>query len=204
MSTGLTQKQRSERTQTKLIEATTQCLIDLGYSQSSIQAICQQSGLTKGALFRQYKDKGELMLAVAARLYHRLLAQYRQRYLSAMPTRDPIALALSLIRGNFASPEFQAAMELQVAARTDPALAQGLRPILQENQRNIRQLARDLLPDIAANTSEFDALIDLVVLVFQGEIFEAGILGNQQQAEQRFALLERWIKTTLSQGELIP
>lgn len=195
--TKLTQQQRSNISRQKLLNAATECLIDVGYSQTSIQAICCRSGLSKGGLFRQFSSRVELMIATCEQVYKDLIALYQQRFKSLNKDVDRITAGLILLRDNFAHPKFQAAMELQVAARTDKVLAEGISPILKKNHQAIIDLSVKLFPKEAKSHPDFESVIDSVVLMFQGEVFESGVYRNAQNEQTRMAFIERIVRAEL-------
>ncbi|TDF38541.1 TetR/AcrR family transcriptional regulator [Alteromonadaceae bacterium M269] len=195
--TKLTQQQRSEISRNKLMNAATESLIEIGYSQTSIQEICNRAGLSKGGLFRQFSSRTALMVATCEQIYRDLLALYRQRFGELEEGADPIKSGLVLIRENFAHPKFQAAMELQVAARTDQTLAEGIAPILKNNHQAIVELSISLFPEQAKSHPSFESIIDSVVLMFQGEVFESGLYRNENDEKARLDFMERIVKFEL-------
>lgn len=195
----LSQQERSKLSQDKLIAATIESLIQVGYSQTSIQEICKRAGLSKGGLFRQYTTRTALMIATAGNIYEGLLDQYVQRFHRLKGSLDDIELALTLIRKNFLSPEFQAAMELHIAARTDRALSQGLKPIQERNNQKILELSKTIFPKQAESHKRFTTLINIIVLMFQGEAFERGVSSNKKEEQARFELLETLVRTEFNQ-----
>ena len=195
--TGLTQQQRSEISRRKLVNATMDSLVEVGYSQTSIQEICNRAGLSKGGLFRQFPNRTALMITTCEQVYQDLIAHYKERFRQLGEDADPIKSGLVLIRENFAHPKFQAAMELQVAARTDRALAEGISPILENNRKAIVDLSVSLFPEQSKSHSHFVSLIDSVVLMFQGEVFESGVYRNTDDEKARMAFIEHIVKVEL-------
>jgi TetR/AcrR family transcriptional repressor of nem operon len=57
------QRDRSTATQSKLIAAATELIRRKGYIATTIDEICEQAGLTKGAFFHHYASKEELAQA---------------------------------------------------------------------------------------------------------------------------------------------
>ena len=193
----LTQQQRRENSRRKLVNATIESLIELGYSQTSIQEVCNRAQLSKGALFRLFSSRTELMIASCAHIYKDLVTHYNKRFEKLGNSADPIKSGLILIRENFAHPKFQAAMELQVAARTDKALAEGISPILKNNHQAIVTLSVDLFPEYAKTYPDFESIISSVVLIFEGEVFESGLYRNVKEEGARMDFIERIVKAEL-------
>jgi AcrR family transcriptional regulator len=67
-----TQEERRSRTQARLLEATMECLVDLGWSGTSTTEVARRAGVSRGAQQHHYPTK---MVLVAAALEHLLEAQ---------------------------------------------------------------------------------------------------------------------------------
>ncbi|WP_419992538.1 TetR/AcrR family transcriptional regulator [Streptomyces boninensis] len=117
-----TQKERRTRTQARLLDATIECLAELGWSKTSTTEVARRAGVSRGAQQHHYPTK---MSLVDAAVEH-LLDQQRQAYEAAFaelpPERHNVEGALDLLWDVFRSPSARAMLELAVASRTDPEL----------------------------------------------------------------------------------
>lgn len=188
-SPKLTQAQRSEISKKKLMDANTKCLIELGYTQTSTQTICDRAGLSKGGLFRQYPSRTDLMIDTAKHIYDTLIAQFESRYQAEKELTHDVKKMVELIQSIFKTKAFQAVLELTIASRTDDKLKRGLRPIIQNNIQTVLGIARKLFPKAAANNPKFEAVIHLMILAFQGEVIDNLVYHAEGLAEARFKLL---------------
>lgn len=59
-----TQTERSERSRSALLEAAARGLSRHGYANLALAAVARDAGYTRGALYHQFKDKQDLILAV--------------------------------------------------------------------------------------------------------------------------------------------
>src|SRR5512144_2636319 len=57
-------QQRSEETRTKIMEAAIKLFSNQGYNKSSVDDICAEAGISKGAFYHHFKSKQELFLAL--------------------------------------------------------------------------------------------------------------------------------------------
>jgi len=55
---------KKARTQARLIEAAYEEVLEKGFASASLDAIARRAGMTKGAIYSNYRDKAQLMLAV--------------------------------------------------------------------------------------------------------------------------------------------
>ncbi|HZR36003.1 MAG TPA: helix-turn-helix domain-containing protein [Nevskia sp.] len=180
-----TQQERREATVRKLLDAATEALIEVGYSNTSVQEICQRAGVSHGGLFRHFSSRIELLIRVADDVGDGLLELYRRDFERLRKsTPDELVLALKLLRTNTQSRLHQAWFELQLAARTDRQLHQALLPIWKRRYEATQQLALALLPDAARDIPDFTVIVDTMVTLFHGEAMD-GFLREDAQAEKR-------------------
>lgn len=52
------------RTQARLVEAAYAEIVEKGFAAASLEAIARRAGMTKGAIYSNYRDKADLLLAV--------------------------------------------------------------------------------------------------------------------------------------------
>jgi len=180
-----TQAERSERTRELLLDATVECLVELGYAHTTVQEICQRAGVSHGGLFRHFSSRIELLIHVAEDVGEGLLELYRRDFERLRKsTPDELVLALKLLRVNTQSRLHQAWFELQLAARTDHQLHEALLPIWKRRYEATQQLALALLPDAAREIPDFTVIVDTMVTLFHGEAMD-GFLREDRQSEQR-------------------
>ncbi|MFS2294827.1 MAG: TetR/AcrR family transcriptional regulator [Actinomadura sp.] len=135
-SSRRTQEERRSRTQARLLEATMECLVDLGWSGTSTTEVARRAGVSRGAQQHHYPTKMEL---VAAALEHLLEAQrlaYETAFAVLPPERRNVSGALDLLWEVFRGRPAKALMELAVAARTDDEL----RPMCRDLNERILQV----------------------------------------------------------------
>ena len=165
--TRRTQAERRAHTREQLLEATVRCLETVGYAHTTTTEVCRLAGVSQGALFKHFPTKAVLMGGTAAYLFAGLVADYRRRFSRLPDGAGRLAAAIDLLWSLFETPRMHAAFELYVAARTEPDLARGLKPVADEHHKNLHALARDLFPT-AGRAPHFDALVDLIIGAFQG------------------------------------
>ncbi|NJC98153.1 MAG: TetR/AcrR family transcriptional regulator [Anaerolineae bacterium] len=57
-------QQRSEETRTRIMEAAIKLFSNNGYNKASVDEICAEAGISKGAFYHHFKSKQELFLAL--------------------------------------------------------------------------------------------------------------------------------------------
>jgi AcrR family transcriptional regulator len=140
------QQERSRATQQRLLEATVECLVDLGWSGASTTAIAERAGVSRGAQLHHYPTRSALVLAAVEHLAERRAAEIRQE--AAALTGDAegrVDRVIDMLAAAFTGPLFVAALEVWVAARTDADLRERLVPLEARVGREMHRLAVDLL-----------------------------------------------------------
>jgi AcrR family transcriptional regulator len=140
------QQQRSRATQSRLLEATVECLVERGWSGTTTTVIAERAGVSRGAQLHHYPTKAALVMAAVAHLAERRAAELRAEA-AALPT-DPdqrLNRVVDMLAASFTGPLFVAALELWVAARTDPELRAALVPLEARVGREMHRLTVGLL-----------------------------------------------------------
>jgi len=165
-----TQQERRAGTRRALLEATSGCLVAHGYAGTTTTAVCRRAGVSQGALFKHFSTKDGLLGAAAEHLYDELTERFLERFAAIeRSTRDPgerVEQAVRLLWEAFQSQEFAASLELEMAARTDPALRSVLGGVLTRHAERVRVQAAALFP--AATGERYDRTLDLVLEVMVG------------------------------------
>jgi AcrR family transcriptional regulator len=177
---------RSRETRRRLLEATTEALIDLGYANASTPEICRRAGVSQGALFKHFSRKRELLAASVEHLFARLIEDFEAGFAALDDEPDRVAAAVRLLRETFAQPRLLAAFELYTAARCDEALRHALAPVMAEHRENLRRAAARLFPEV----SRIGAVADAVVAAVQGAALGALLLAEPVAEDRAFAWLE--------------
>jgi AcrR family transcriptional regulator len=137
------QQERSRVTQHRLLEATVDCLVEHGWSGTTTTLVAAKAGVSRGAQLHHYPTKAALVLAAVEHLAVRRAGEIRAEAADA-PGKG-VGAAVDLLASAFTGPLFAAALEVWVAARTDPVLCTALVPLETRVGRELHRLAVDLL-----------------------------------------------------------
>lgn len=194
-----TQRERREGTRRKLLDATIETLVELGYARLTTIEVARRAGVSQGALFTHFATKGELLGAAVEHLLPRLVRDYRERFEAVPPGRDRIRESVELLWGMYQRPELQAAIELYVAARTDEELRASLARVEGPHRENLHRVAREMFPEAAATHPDFSGAIELALDAVQGAMV-GGVPRPDDPAHRRMLdALTRFLRTTLEQ-----
>jgi AcrR family transcriptional regulator len=161
------QAERSAATRQALLDATISCLVEDGYASTTTSRVAERAGLSRGAHLHHFQTRQALLAAamkhLAERRGERLLEAAEA--LPAGPGR--LAEALDLLWEGYASPLYQAALDLWTHARTDPELRERLALVERDLDRQTLRLSRSLFGELAERPG-FDRMIEMAAATMRG------------------------------------
>jgi AcrR family transcriptional regulator len=138
-----TQEQRSAATRLRLLDATIECLWEVGYSATTTSEIARRAGVSRGAQLHHFPRKEELVISAVRHLFERRLAEFKKSF---TPGQGDGSAAIDLLWPMFKGPTFYAWLELAVACRTDPALRGPLKALTESFGDDVKRTFRELFP----------------------------------------------------------
>ena len=117
-----TKAERGAATRARLLDATIEALIDVGWSGTSTTEVVRRAGVSRGAQVHHYPTKDDLVLAAIEHLLVRRLDEYHDAFDRLPPGDRTPGSAIDLLWEACSGPTFDAWLELAVAARLDPIL----------------------------------------------------------------------------------
>jgi AcrR family transcriptional regulator len=140
-------QERSRLTRQRLLAATLDCLVEHGWSGATTTVIAERAGVSRGAQLHHYPTRAALVMAAVAHLAERRAAEIRAEAaaLGEVDRDRRLDRVLDMLAAAFTGPLFVAALELWVAARTDPELRAALVPLESRVGREMHRLTVDLL-----------------------------------------------------------
>lgn len=168
-----TQAERSAAMRTRLLDATVECLVSYGYAGTTTPRVAELAGVTRGAQIHHFRSKEDLVVAAIEHLAQQR-AQGAIRELGRVhASPDPISTVLDFLWEAHQGPMFVATMELWVAARTDPVLAQQIERVEPVVNSTLISAIAQLVPDQTAQKeirnvvyTAMDALRGILVASF--------------------------------------
>jgi AcrR family transcriptional regulator len=141
-STRVPQEERSRAMRQRLLEACVECLVEHGWSGTSTTMVSQRAGVSRGAQLHHFPTKNDLVVAAVEHLSERRGEELRAAS-AALPTTGSrrSRAVLEMFADHFAGAVFTAALELWVAARTDPQLHAAVAPLEQRVGREAHSIA---------------------------------------------------------------
>src|SRR5437762_2972866 len=92
-----TQEERSASTRVRLLDATIECLFELGYANTTTTEIARRAGLSRGAQLHHFPTKAELVITAVDHLFARRTAEFRAAFANLPAGVDRAAAAIDLL-----------------------------------------------------------------------------------------------------------
>jgi AcrR family transcriptional regulator len=145
-----TQAERRAATRTALLDAAVDCLAEEGYARTTKLRIAERAGVSSGALQHHFASKAELLGEATRHISARMATEWlAQGEPDARSMRGRHEQLLDRMWAIYRGPLFRAALQLVVAAYTDPELRAQRVGAQQEIARWNKAGAQLLYPQLA-------------------------------------------------------
>jgi len=185
-----TQEERSTETKKRLLEATIDCLNELGFNKTGTVEIARRAGVSRGALVHHFPSKHNLIVAPAEYHWNRIAEEIRNlamtmhgRQLSLDAFIDGIWNKVFMIRGSSAT------IEMIIAARTDSKLRRELVPMLNRLYSNYDEIWSQFFHNSGVSPERIEMLFDLTIELLRGMTLQR-VLKDEPEYYQKF--LDSW------------
>jgi AcrR family transcriptional regulator len=165
--TRRSQAERSASTREALLDATVACLVEDGYAKTTTSRVSERAGLSRGAHLHHFQTRQALLAAAMEYLARRRSERLLEAAEKLPAGRERLAESLDLLWEGYASPLYQAALDLWTHARTDPELRERLEPVERELDRETLRVSRMLFGELAERPG-FDRLIEMTHATMRG------------------------------------
>ncbi len=163
------QAQKSAATRNLIIEAAIKCFVELGYAQTTTTAIAEKAGLSRGAMLHHFPSKLDIVRAAVDHLHAKRLRAFRKAMSRGLPEHgDHVRQGVEAMWAHVRHPMFVAFFELSVASRTEPELAEILRPAQESFEEAWSHTARELFPEWEGREEAFNVALDLCRYLMEG------------------------------------
>jgi len=163
-----TQEERSAETRARLLDATIECLVELGYAGTTTTEVAERAGVSRGAQLHHFPTKEELVLAAVEHLFQRRNAEFVAAFARLPAGTDRPAAALDLLWKMIGADTFYAWLELAVAGRTDATLGRRVRELGSRTAQQVELTFRELFPPPATPNPFYGQAPRFVFAVLQG------------------------------------
>lgn len=147
-----TNADRTAATRQKLLDATVEALVDLGWAGTSTTEVARRAGVSRGAQVHHFPTKDELVLAAVEHLLLRRVEEFTTAFAGLEAGGRTHGAALDLLWRHCFGSNFEAWLELAIAARVDTALHQRLAELEQRFWKAAMDAFRSSFPEAEDDT----------------------------------------------------
>jgi len=184
-----TQQQRREETVSRLLDASIDTIVEVGYARASAAVIARRAQVSDGALFRHFATMGDFMAATALEVMRRQLGLFTKQVAEIPADQPALEAVLVILRDVTGNATNTVMYELLVAARTDEKLKATLQNVLTEYAANIYDVARSLPGTEQFPDETFAALVAILTNTFDGAAIVRAVLPQPDIEAQRIQLM---------------
>jgi AcrR family transcriptional regulator len=184
-----TQQQRREETVARLLDASIDAIVEVGYARASAAVIARRAQVSDGALFRHFATMGDFMAATALEVMRRQLGLFTKQVAEIPADQPALEAVLVILRDVTGNATNTVMYELLVAARTDEKLRATLQDVLTEYAANIHDIARSLPGTEQFPDETFSALVAILTNTFDGAAIVRAVLPQPDIEAKRIQLM---------------
>jgi AcrR family transcriptional regulator len=195
-----TQSERRAETRGRLLDATVESLIEVGYAATTTRRVTELAGVSQGAQTHHFPHRVDLVASAFEHLAEQRMARYGVRARELGGDRAArLRTLLDLLWEDFSSPLFTVAVKLWVAAADDEELRERLVPVERRIYRATAEVAREVAGELGAEPG-FDRLLAVAMNTVAGlalvrEFDPSGRAGRGEVWAYHRAALERMLES---------
>lgn len=164
----LSQPERRKRTQDRLLRAAIELLIERGYSNLTLDIVSKRAGVSRGAQTNYFPTKRDLLLATIRQVVTEGMPNPLPRLPKSPTATDVLDAFIAESRRFFLSPRFTAMIELHVAGRHDPSLADELESLQRKARRAMDDTWLNLFVTAGVSRKDAKDIVEMTDNFFRG------------------------------------
>ncbi len=188
------QQRKSIQTRVTILDAAVDCLQTHGYGRTTTQVIAKKAGISRGAMLHHYATKQDLIAAVIDYTIYKRMELFLHG-VRALKDTDRIAemAGIQIVWESLLTREFDAYLELAIAARTDPELAEIFLPKARRyDQTELAEVIR-AFPEWANLPEAYALAMDYCNAALQGLL-----INREIWSEGSHRVLRRFVGQTIA------
>lgn len=192
------QQTKSERTRTAILDAAIDCLYQHGYFNTTTESIAREAGVSRGAMLHHFPTRSDLIKATVEHLNRLRLETFTLEEMRVQEGAEHtrVGEGIDSYYAQLNSEPFVVFHELRVAARTDPELAEILRPAHRAYRDALSQASRQIFADLAQSEA-YTRTASITSLLLEGMALSKMLDDGDSVPE---AMLLEWLKDELRQS----
>ncbi len=193
-----TQEERSAATRARLLDATLDCLAELGYARTTTTEIAERGGVSRGAQLHHFPTKAELVIEAVEHLFERRDQEFREAFARLPAGAEPARAAVDLLWSMVAGPTFHAWLELVVAARTDPQLKPRVTALTSRFTENVSRTFNELFRRPEGAPPYWDIMPVMTFAFLQGLALDAMVMPAREEIARALEIWRQLSELTMA------
>jgi len=181
----------------RLLEATVESLLEVGYSRTSTIEVAARAGVSRGAQLHHYPTKKKLVAAAVRHILGMRLEAFRVAFAKLPEGADRFTAAVDLLWEGASSEAFYAWLELLVAARTDASLRKTIVDTQKEFSEQVQATFRQFFSPTREHNNPFDVAPVFALSLMQGLALQRIVDGQDQRIQMCLQVLKALASGTL-------
>ncbi|QIS23184.1 TetR/AcrR family transcriptional regulator [Nocardia terpenica] len=123
---------RSRATRQRLLEASIDCLAELGWVSATVAVVAERAGVSRGAAQHHFPTREDLITAALEYMFDTRMAQAKAEAALFAEIAEGVGRTEAVVAGlveSYTSPLFKAALQVWTHAAADPALRERIVPL---------------------------------------------------------------------------
>lgn len=191
------QQRKSGETRIRILEATIDCLVEMGYAGLSTSAVTVRAGVSRGAMHHHFASRMALVAAVIEYTVYQRLEKFLSDYFRAIAKRGEASVtsvATAIHWKSVQTREYAAYIELAIAARTDRELNRHFEPAARKLDRVWEKEMIQSFPQWEEHWDMLQVASDFAMAAHMGLLLNMPVFGRGKRLAAVRDLIERVIR----------
>jgi AcrR family transcriptional regulator len=173
--------ERRAATRAKIMEAAVRCLAEFGYAATSTPLVARLAKVSRGSLLHQFPTKVDLILAVAEYAMTARGAVVGEELRPYPDGPDRFLMGVDAVWASLHTPAAIALMEVTIAARSDPELAERYPSFADDMEERLRRARVRMASNLGVpqRLEEIEAVAHLTRMALNGLAMESVFIGRE-------------------------
>jgi AcrR family transcriptional regulator len=157
-----------EATREKVLEAAIDCVLDVGYRETSTNEIARRAGVTWGVIQHQFGTREQLLLAVLDHIWARLQGLVRDAEISGATLDDRLRAVLDVLALHYSDPWHLVEVQIGLDLGTNPKTSAETRDAVGRHGARLGEMWRPFWSEALGGLAEDPELVSYAFTTLRG------------------------------------
>ncbi|WP_045858223.1 TetR/AcrR family transcriptional regulator [Teredinibacter purpureus] len=164
-----------------LIDTAFKLFNELGYHAAGIDLILRESGVSKATLYKHFRSKDELILAVLRQRHEQIILMLRETLMRSEDETVRVLAVFDTLDAWFQSNDFYGCYFIKASAEYTFS-GEAIHDYAAWHKESVKHLLKEFIPD--RSPTKRDSLAESLLLIMDGAIVGAHMRGDRRAAEK--------------------